>query len=134
MTDLLKQTKEALEAVNRIIDVLSILDFHGAEEGSVADKVKKALNDIEREEAYTKKVEKIVNHKTSCAVCGENKHCPIRNNTMGGYVCLTCVDKELEKLQSENIKIKKLAKEAIFCSESPYMVRENMEKILKIIN
>lgn len=35
---------------------------------------------------------------TNCARCGQHKHTPIRNDDMGGYVCLTCVDKELEKL------------------------------------
>lgn len=33
---------------------------------------------------------------TKCAVCGEHKHTPLRVDRMGGYVCLTCIDKELE--------------------------------------
>ena len=33
--------------------------------------------------------------KTSCAICGEFKHTPLRNDVLGGYVCLTCVDKAL---------------------------------------
>jgi hypothetical protein len=33
---------------------------------------------------------------TSCAKCGEHKHTPLRIDWMGGYVCLTCIDKELE--------------------------------------
>lgn len=33
---------------------------------------------------------------TNCAVCGEQKHTPLRIDWMGGYVCLTCIDKELE--------------------------------------
>ena len=37
---------------------------------------------------------------TSCAVCGQHKHTPLRNDTMGGYVCLTCIDKELARLQA----------------------------------
>jgi len=36
---------------------------------------------------------------THCAVCGELKHTPLRNDEMGGYVCLTCIDRELERLQ-----------------------------------
>jgi formylmethanofuran dehydrogenase subunit E len=36
---------------------------------------------------------------TNCAGCGEHKHTPLRNDEMGGYVCLTCIDKELERLQ-----------------------------------
>lgn len=37
---------------------------------------------------------------TNCAVCGKHKHTPLRNDTMGGYVCLTCIDQELERLQA----------------------------------
>jgi hypothetical protein len=33
---------------------------------------------------------------TNCARCGEHKHTPLRIDWMGGYVCLTCIDKELE--------------------------------------
>jgi hypothetical protein len=36
---------------------------------------------------------------TICAGCLQRKHTPIRNDEMGGYVCLTCIDKELERLQ-----------------------------------
>lgn len=34
---------------------------------------------------------------TLCAGCGEHKHTPLRVDWMGGYVCLTCIDKEMEK-------------------------------------
>lgn len=37
--------------------------------------------------------------ETDCAGCGKHKHTPLRNDEMGGYVCLTCIDKELERLQ-----------------------------------
>ncbi|EKS9800288.1 MULTISPECIES: hypothetical protein [Burkholderia] len=33
---------------------------------------------------------------TNCACCGEYKHTPLRIDWMGGYVCLTCIDRELE--------------------------------------
>jgi hypothetical protein len=33
---------------------------------------------------------------TNCARCGEHKHTPLRIDWMGGYVCLTCIDKQLE--------------------------------------
>ncbi|AAQ54940.1 hypothetical protein Bcep22_gp05 [Burkholderia phage Bcep22] len=33
---------------------------------------------------------------TACAACGEHKHTPLRIDWMGGYVCLTCIDRELE--------------------------------------
>lgn len=36
--------------------------------------------------------------KTICAVCGKMKHTPIRDDAMGGYVCLTCICKELDRL------------------------------------
>jgi hypothetical protein len=39
---------------------------------------------------------------TACAVCGDRKHTPLRNDAMGGYVCLTCIDHELTRLQSQN--------------------------------
>lgn len=32
---------------------------------------------------------------TNCAGCGQHKHTPLRRDDMGGYVCLTCIDKEL---------------------------------------
>ncbi|VWC95845.1 gp38 [Burkholderia aenigmatica] len=34
---------------------------------------------------------------TACASCGEYKHTPLRIERMGGYVCLTCIDHELER-------------------------------------
>ncbi|WP_175682545.1 hypothetical protein [Burkholderia cenocepacia] len=34
---------------------------------------------------------------TLCAVCGAHKHTPLRIDRMGGYVCLTCIDHELER-------------------------------------
>ena len=38
---------------------------------------------------------------TNCAVCGQRKHTPLRNDAMGGYVCLTCIDRELVRLHKE---------------------------------
>ena len=35
---------------------------------------------------------------TKCAGCGERKNTPLRRDDMGGYVCLTCVDKRLNEL------------------------------------
>ncbi|WP_248313168.1 hypothetical protein [Bosea sp. F3-2] len=32
---------------------------------------------------------------TACAACGEHKHTPLSRDEMGGYVCLTCIDKRL---------------------------------------
>lgn len=44
--------------------------------------------------------------KTSCAGCGRIRHTPIRNDVMGGYVCLTCIDRELIRLQSREVESK----------------------------
>jgi hypothetical protein len=38
---------------------------------------------------------------TNCAGCGEHKHTPLRIDAMGGYVCLTCIDKKLSSLLGE---------------------------------
>ncbi|WP_313453414.1 hypothetical protein [Stutzerimonas nitrititolerans] len=38
---------------------------------------------------------------TNCAGCGQHKHTPLRVDAMGGYVCLTCIDKRLEGLLAE---------------------------------
>jgi hypothetical protein len=38
---------------------------------------------------------------TGCAGCGIHKHTPLRVDPMGGYVCLTCIDKELDRLLIE---------------------------------
>lgn len=35
-----------------------------------------------------------------CACCTETKELPIRNDAMGGYVCLSCVDEELRNPSS----------------------------------
>lgn len=38
---------------------------------------------------------------TRCARCGEHKHTPLRRDEMHGYVCLTCIDAELERHADE---------------------------------
>ncbi len=35
---------------------------------------------------------------TRCAGCGQRRHTPLRIDAMGGYVCLTCIDKRLLEL------------------------------------
>ena len=39
--------------------------------------------------------------KTNCAGCGQIKHTPLRRDEMGGYVCLTCIDKALDAKETE---------------------------------
>lgn len=34
--------------------------------------------------------------QTECDGCGNLKHTPLRRDEMGGYVCLTCIDKQLD--------------------------------------
>jgi hypothetical protein len=36
--------------------------------------------------------------ETSCAWCDKRKHTPLRRDEMGGYVCLTCIDRRLDRL------------------------------------
>jgi len=38
---------------------------------------------------------------TKCAGCGEHRHTPLRIDAMGGYVCLTCIDRKLGGLLGE---------------------------------
>jgi hypothetical protein len=38
--------------------------------------------------------------KTNCAKCGELKHTPLRRDEMGGYVCLTCIDDQLDYMET----------------------------------
>jgi hypothetical protein len=38
---------------------------------------------------------------TNCAGCGEFRHTPLRIDAMGGYVCLTCIDRKLGVLLGE---------------------------------
>jgi hypothetical protein len=36
--------------------------------------------------------------RKACACCGESKPLPYRRDDLGGYVCLTCVEKRLDAL------------------------------------
>ena len=54
-----------------------------------------ALAQPEQEPTYTS------TQATNCAGCGEHKHTPLRIDAMGGYVCLTCIDKKLGSLLGE---------------------------------
>ena len=48
----------------------------------------------EREDAKKSNNDK---QHTCCAFCGEDKHTRIRCDRLGGYIFLTCIDKELHK-------------------------------------
>lgn len=41
------------------------------------------------------------NQATNCAGCSNHKHTPLRVDAMGGYVCLTCIYNELDRLLIE---------------------------------
>jgi hypothetical protein len=41
-----------------------------------------------------------------CAHCGEEKPTPYRRDDLGGYVCLTCVEKYLDKTLDERDQLK----------------------------
>lgn len=51
--------------------------------------------------------------QTKCAVCLGLKHTPLRVDHMGGYVCLTCIDKELHKPQPWGTPLKSLVPEML---------------------
>lgn len=58
------------------------------------DRLSARVVELERErDAYTYKS----GQATNCAVCGKLKHTPLRRDHMGGYVCLTCIDAEMDK-------------------------------------
>ena len=39
--------------------------------------------------------------KTKCAICGELKETPLRRDELGGYVCLSCIDKYLDSVKTK---------------------------------
>ncbi len=51
--------------------------------------------------------------RTVCAVCGCLKHTPLRRDEMGGYVCLTCIDRRLDEVMDlqPNAKVNHAADE-----------------------
>lgn len=52
-------------------------------------------------ERTTQQLTYFSSQSTGCAGCGILKHTPLRVDAMGGYVCLTCIDKELDRLLIE---------------------------------
>jgi len=75
---------------------------------------------------------------TRCAGCGGFKHTPLRNDEMGGYVCLTCIDKELIRLQSRATSDSlRVAKEALTQLDVLYnsgIVRDALKQIAALEN
>ncbi len=66
---------------------------------------------------------------TNCAVCGERKHTPIRNDVMGGYVCLTCIDRELVKAHAEIATHSYSGQKCPFCGFNHFSLDEAEECI-----
>lgn len=60
--------------------------------------LKFAENQLAIEREKTEGVTYISKQHTTCASCGQDKHTPLRVDHMGGYVCLTCIDGELDRL------------------------------------
>lgn len=60
--------------------------------------------EMERNEAVAELKSARFRHEqaTRCAGCGERKHTPLRVDAMGGYVCLTCIDKRLHDLLAQD--------------------------------
>ena len=58
---------------------------------------------------------------TECASCGVRKHTPLRVDWMGGYVCLTCIDNQLDELNSaEDAEVVQVPRELLkrHCEEA----------------
>ena len=51
--------------------------------------------------------------RTKCAVCREYKPTPLRNDQLGGYVCLTCIDSALIASQERERVLTKALKELL---------------------
>jgi hypothetical protein len=68
---------------------------------------------------------------TTCACCGEHKHTPLRIDKMGGYVCLTCIDKKLGSLLGEfgHPPAQPAVQEPSFKEWTQDYVRDNIHKL-----
>ncbi|ARL36038.1 hypothetical protein [Burkholderia pseudomallei] len=87
-------------------DVVSVCDAHGIclpvdYVDMVVDIVKRSGLLATRRATANKASAEVFTYATkqatACASCGEYKHTPLRIDRMGGYVCLTCIDRELER-------------------------------------
>jgi hypothetical protein len=97
-------TEQLARNLLAIIDSeMYVNDFGGLQAGRDATtdihaamgKLEEALAQPEQKPTYTS------TQSTNCAICGEHKHTPPRIDAMGGYVCLTCIDKKLGALLGE---------------------------------
>ena len=74
---------------------------------SIADALREDLTNtkslLAAEKEKTEGVTYISKQHTVCASCNEDKHTPLRVDFMDGYVCLTCIDLELERLYALTI-------------------------------
>jgi len=112
-TRLANQSVEAALVINKQqVDRLAEKDRRIAELKFDDEMHRSSLrNYAERDEYLTKRAESAEakmasatyhsTQHTCCAVCGQDKHTPLRNDNMGGYVCLTCIDKELFRQADE---------------------------------
>jgi hypothetical protein len=99
---------EALKLALAALETELAVDMtNGAEVGEAAELMCEAITAIKQALAAQPAVQEPVAHTyastqaTMCACCGEHKHTPLRIDKMGGYVCLTCIDKKLGALLGE---------------------------------
>ncbi len=102
MNDLEQAARQALEALIWTTGSTDFGKFGHAHEGALKllfpaiTALRQALEQKKQEQyTYTS------TQATTCAECGKHKHTPLRIDAMGGYVCLTCIDKKLGSLLGE---------------------------------
>ncbi|CAJ4666001.1 gp41 [Burkholderia pseudomallei] len=67
---------------------------------------------------------------TNCARCGNYKHTPLRIDWMGGYVCLICIDRELES-RSPAMAAEAVAFEITEQAAAEWASRHDVDHVLK---
>ena len=70
---------------------------------------------------------------TDCAMCGADKHTPLRRDDLGGYVCLSCIDKQLSEqttdIEGYEQQVASLTKER---DEAQDEAQENWQSIRRL--
>lgn len=95
-----RQALDALEESQKYVEASAnakLLDGWGDQLDKAEATITALRQALERKEQYTY----TSTQATTCAGCGKHKHTPLRIDAMGGYVCLTCIDKKLGSLLGE---------------------------------
>ena len=66
----------------------------------LSETIKKLEGELKQATEQIARLERAADQKTTCAGCGKLKPTPLRRDHMGGYVCLTCIDKQLDADQA----------------------------------